>query len=51
MEYRSTAKAMNAVTLGECLMGRYCVRQITANLLELEDLEDKQRRILPKALP
>lgn len=36
------------VTLGECLMGQYCVRQINENAIEIEDVLTKQRRTFPK---
>ncbi len=36
------------VTVGECLMGQYCVRQITENSIEIEDVQLKQRRTFPK---
>jgi hypothetical protein len=36
------------VTLGECLMGQYCVRQITEKEIEIEDVLTKQRRTFPK---
>jgi hypothetical protein len=39
------------VTLGECLMGQYCVRQITENSIEIEDVQTKQRRTFPKTPP
>jgi hypothetical protein len=32
------------VTLGECLLGQYCVRQLTENMIEIEDLQLKQRQ-------
>ena len=39
-----------SVTLNECLMAQYCVRQITESMVEIEDLQNKQRRTLPKNL-
>jgi hypothetical protein len=39
------------VTLGECLMGQYCVRQITETSIEIEDVLTKQRRTFPKTPP
>jgi hypothetical protein len=35
-------------TLGECLVGQYCVRQLTENMIEIEDLQLKQRRTFPR---
>jgi hypothetical protein len=39
-----------AVTLGECLVGQYCVRQLAENMIEIEDLELKQRRTFPRII-
>ena len=39
------------VTQGECLMGQYCVRQITENLIEIEDLLLKQRKSFTRTPP
>jgi hypothetical protein len=36
------------VTVGECLMGQYCVRSITERDIEIEDVQLKQRRTFPK---
>jgi hypothetical protein len=36
------------VTVGECLMGQYCVRSITEKDIEIEDVQLKQRRTFPK---
>ena len=36
------------VTLGECVMGQYCVRQLNENLIEIEDLVLKQRKTFPR---
>jgi hypothetical protein len=38
------------VTLGECLMGQYCVRQLTENSIEIEDTQTKQRRSFQRTL-
>ena len=32
------------VTLGDCLMGVYCVRSLAENVIEIEDLQLRQRR-------
>jgi hypothetical protein len=37
-----------AVALGECLLGQYCVRQLSENMIEIEDLQLKQRRTFPR---
>jgi len=39
------------VKLGECLMGQYCVRQITENMIEIEDLQLKQRKQFTRTPP
>ena len=39
------------VKQGECLMGQYCVRQLTENLIEIEDLQLKQRKTFPRTSP
>jgi hypothetical protein len=39
------------VTVGECLMGQYCVRQINDKEIEIEDIQLKQRRSFPKTPP
>ncbi len=36
------------VTLGECLLGQYCVRRITENSIEIEDLQTKRRNTFPR---
>lgn len=38
------------VKLGECLMGQYCVRQISENSIEIEDTQLKQRRSFQRTL-
>lgn len=52
-----TGKAMASITdgtnsyqlgVGECLMGQYCIRQITEKEIEIEDVQLKQRRTFPK---
>jgi hypothetical protein len=39
------------VTMGECIMGQYCVRQLTETSIEIEDLQLKQRRSFPRTPP
>jgi hypothetical protein len=36
------------VTLGDCLMGQYCVRSLAENVIEIEDLQLQQRRSFPR---
>jgi hypothetical protein len=36
------------VTLGDCLMGQYCVRSLAENVIEIEDLQLQQRRLFPR---
>jgi hypothetical protein len=36
------------VTLGDCLMGQYCVRSLAENVIEIEDVQLRQRRSFPR---
>jgi hypothetical protein len=39
------------VVEGECLMGQYCIRRLTATSVEIEDLQLKRRQTFPKVQP